>query len=127
MPEDRILTNVRLTPAEHRAAKQRAAEWGVSLAEVLRRGLRGVLAEGGASVGAGESAGPYRAQPAPPGRGSRSPGSPGSPGSPDEEGERLAVLARTAGALRADQAWDAGAPTGGGPRATDGAPGGEAP
>lgn len=121
MPEDRILTNVRLTPAEHRAAKQRAAEWGVPLAEVLRRGLRAVLAEGGASVGAGESGGAYRARPnaaPPPGGGPRSPG---------EERERLAVLARTAGALRASQAASAGAPPGSGQSGTHGAPGGEAP
>jgi hypothetical protein len=94
-----VLTNVRLTADEHRAAKQRALEEGVSLAELLRRALLVALSpdrarEGDASHaahGVGTAVG-RRPQPGPPAA---------------EEGTaaRLQLLQRTGGIFRDQTAW----------------------
>lgn len=94
-----ILTNVRLTADEHRAAKQRALEEGVSLAELLRRALLEVLSpnrarEGDASYathGVGTAVGrrPY----------------PGPPTAEEGTTARLQVLQRTGGMFRGQTGW----------------------
>lgn len=85
--EDMILTNVRLSPAEHRAAKRAALDLGIPLAELLRRGLRLVLAEHGAGVlGLQEERAMYQATEPP-------------------RADRLRILAETAGALCRYREW----------------------
>jgi len=98
-----VLTNVRLSLAEHRAAKRRAVELGVPLAELLRQGLLLVLRDEGAGAPmAREEAPPYGSGlPAEPVLHERTAASDLSAG----RKARLAVLARTAGALRGYDTW----------------------
>ncbi len=96
MPEQMILTNVRLTPEEHRAAKQRALELGVPLSELLRHGLLRALADvpGALPAQAREAPVTYQA------RGRTPDTRPAPPPAVANLAERLAILDRTAGALK---------------------------
>ncbi len=104
-----VLTNVRLTVAEHRAAKRRALELGVPLAELLRRGLLQALG-GGTGQEAREEPSAFRTQP--PGERWQRPDAcpaavgPGqAPMGASDRQDRLERLGRTAGALRGYDMW----------------------
>lgn len=86
--DDMILTNVRLAPAEHQAAKRRAVDLGIPLSELLRRGLQLALADSGPAAGQVQECHVTYA----PERMSRE--------------ERLRVLAETAGAVKSYDDWE---------------------
>jgi len=98
-----VLTNVRLTVGEHRAAKRRALELGLPLAELLRRGLLLVLEGGGQAAPEAREEAPAYVR--------RNSGAvvavrDGDAGQTHADATaRLEALKRTAGALRSRTHW----------------------